>query len=114
MPFSPISVNSKTFIQSGQGRYMLDSVAFGDPADYFQIKGGSINRSRSLVTAAVSRILEKDVTVDSITSRRQLSVQTIISSPVAGFTSSEIDILLSDSDLFITEAILNRLLNGES
>lgn len=114
MPFGPITANAKTFNQSGDGRYMLSTVTFGQPANYFQVKGGSPNKDRSNITAAVSRILEKDVTVNSVTSRRQAIVQNIITIPIVGFTSLEIDGLTSDLDVFFTQGVLDRLLNGES
>jgi hypothetical protein len=114
MPFAPIIVNTKTFLQSGDGRYMNDSVAFGDPADYFTVKGGSLNKDRRAITAAVSRVLEKDVTVGTGTERRQISVQLIIQSPTQGFTSTDVDDLASDISEFLDVTTLNRLLGGES
>lgn len=93
---------------------MLSSVSFGDPVNYFAVKGGALNKSRSIVTAAVSRILEKDVTISGVTSRRSMSVQSIIQIPPVGFLSSEVDSLLSDIDSFVTGTVLDRLLNGES
>lgn len=114
MPFGPISANAKTFNQSGDGRYMLSTVTFGQPANYFVVKGGSPNKDRSVITAAVSRVLEKDVTVNGVTSRRQAIVQTVITVPLAGYTSTEVDGLLSDNDVFLTPAILDRVMNGES
>jgi hypothetical protein len=114
MPFSPITVNTKTYNQAGDGRYNLSTVTFGQPNDYFQIKGGSVTKDRRNIVAVVSRVLEKDVTVNGLTERRQASVQVIITVPTVGFTSSELDARQSDIDAFLTSAILDRLLAGES
>jgi hypothetical protein len=114
MPFGPISVNTKTFNEAGEGRYVLSTITFGDPSNYFTIKGGALTKDRKAVSAAVTRILEKDVTVNGETSRRSASVQLVMSIPPQGFTSTEIDVLASDISEFITSAVLNRILSGES
>lgn len=114
MPFSPISVNTKTFNQAGDGRYMLSTVSFGQPQNYFSVKGGSRTRDGRAFSAAVSRILEKDVTVNGVTQRLSASVQLVIISPTTGFTSSELDGMISDIDLFITSGVLDRVMSGES
>jgi hypothetical protein len=114
MPFAPITVNTKTFNQSGDGRYMLSTVTFGQPSNYFNIKGGSLNKDRSTITGAITRVLEKDVTINGIASRKQASVQLVVSVPNTGFTSAELDSLCSDIDAFLTSSILDRILAGES
>jgi hypothetical protein len=114
MPFGTISVNSKTFNQQGEGRYGLSTLTFGDPANYFTVKGGQLNKDRTTVTGAVSRVLQKDVTIGSATQRLNASVQLVISVPKQGFTSTEVDDLTSDINAFVTGAILDRLLSGES
>lgn len=114
MPFGPITVNTKTFNQSGVGRYMRSTVTFGSPSDYFTIKGGSLTKDKQSVSAAVSRILEKDVQVNGITTRRSASVQLIIQTPQTGFTSADIDSMALEISEFITSAITDRLMSGES
>lgn len=114
MPFSPITVNTKTFNASGDGRYMLSTVTFGSPQNYFTVKGGSLTKDRKSVVATITRVLQKDVTVNSVTSRLSASVQLIISVPDTGFTSTEVDGMASDISEFITAAILDRIMSGES
>jgi len=114
MPFGPITVLSKTFNQSGDGRYMRNSVTFGQPHDYFTIKGGSLTKDRQNISAAVSRILEKDITVNGNTSRRSASVQLVIQVPSSGFTSADIDSMTAEISEFVTQAITDRLMSGES
>jgi hypothetical protein len=114
MPFAPITVNTKTFTQAGDGRYMRNTVTFGNPSDYFTIKGGSRSRDGSVFTAAITRVLEKDVLQNGITSRRAMSVQVIISVPPFGFTSADADSLALDISEFLTVATVDRLMAGES
>lgn len=114
MPFGPITVNSKTFNQAGEGLYRLSTLTFGQPSNHFNVKGGSLNKGRSAVVTAVSRVLEKDVTVGSETKRLGANVQLVITVPPTGFTSTEIDVLASDISEFLTAATLDRLLGGES
>jgi|SwirhirootsSR3_FD_contig_31_26889584_length_3633_multi_10_in_0_out_0_2 hypothetical protein len=114
MPFGPISVNSKTFNAQGEGRYGLSTLTFGDPSNHFVVRGGQLNKDKSAYTAACTRVLQKDVTVGSATQRLQASVQLVITVPKSGFTSTEIDDLTSDINAFITGAILDRILSGES
>lgn len=113
MPFSPISVNSKTFNQAGDGRYMLSGIAFGDPVDYFKISPGSRNAKTGLTSAAITRIKEKDVVVNGVTTRRSAQVSLPIQVP-EGFTSADLDAMASDISEFITAGILDRILGGDS
>lgn len=114
MAFPPITVNTRTFNQSSDGRYVLSTVTFGTPSNYIQIKGGSLSKDRKLITAAITRVLEKDVTVGTTVQRRSASVQCIIQVPATGFTSAELDAMASDISEFITVANLDRVLSGES
>lgn len=112
--FGPITVNAKTFNQTTDGRYMISTYAFGSVADYFIVKGGSLTKDRKNIVAAVSRIFEKDVTTNGVVTRRSASVQSIYTVPTVGFLSAELDARQSDIDAFITGAILDRVLAGES
>jgi hypothetical protein len=114
MPFGSIVVNSKTFTPQGEGRYGLSTLSFGDPANYLSVKGGQLTKDKSAYSAAVSRTLQKDVTIGSNTSRLSASVQLVISVPKQGFTSTEIDVLASDLSEFLTSSVLDRILSGES
>lgn len=113
MSFHPITVNSKTFNQAGDGKYMLSTVSFGQPLNYFKISGGSRNSKSGVTSAAISRVLEKDVVVDGRTIRRNMTVQVIVQLS-DGFTSAEADTVLGDIDGFIAIGVLDRILNGET
>lgn len=114
MPFGPIVVNSKTFNQSGDGRYNLSTLTFGQPSNFFSVKGGSLTKDRSNVVAAISRTFQKDVTVNGTTTRLSASAQLVITVPSTGFTSTEIDVLASDISEFVSASTLDRVLAGES
>lgn len=114
MPFAPITVNTKTYNAAGDGIYSRSTVAFGQPADRIQVKGGSLTKDRRNVVAVVSRVLEKDVVINGITERRSALAQVIITVPPVGFTSEELDAMVLDCDAFITSGNLDRVLAGES
>lgn len=113
MPFSPITAQTKQYLQSGDGRYMLSSVTFGAPLDYFRVSGGSISAKTNAVNASVSRVLEKDVIVAGSTVRKSCTVQLLIQAS-RDFTSANVDSLVADINEFLTTATLDRILNGES
>lgn len=114
MPFGPIVVNTKTYNASGDGRYVDSTTSFGTPQNYFLVKGGSLTKDRRNIVAAVTRILEKDITVNGATERRQASVQIVFTLPSSGFTAAEADGLLKDVSDFIDSSTGDRLLRGES
>jgi len=112
MPFSPITVNNKTFVQSGSNRYMLSTVAFGQPLNYIKVSGGTQRSATSSVTASVTRVIEKDVVVAGSTVRKSCTVQLVVQT-TPDFTSGDIDGMASDISEFLTNATLDRVLNGE-
>lgn len=114
MPYGNITVNAKTFIPSGgAGRYVRDTVTFGAPMDYLRVSGGSRNSKTQVTSAAVTRVLEKDVTVGSDVTRRQCTLSLVASVP-QGFDSSEIDAMALEISEFLTPAVITRWLLGES
>lgn len=113
MPFSPITVNTKTFVQSGTNRYMLNSVSFGQPLNYFKVSGGTSRAKEGGVTASVTRVIEKDVVVAGSTVRKSCTVQLVIQTSPE-FSSGDVDVMASDISEFLTIATLDRVLNGES
>lgn len=112
MSFHPITVSTKTWNEVGPGRYMDSTVAYGNPANYIQISGGTKNSKTQVTSAAVSRVMQKDVTVGSVTTRNQASVQLVIQVG-PGFTSAEVDSMLLTISDFVTSAVLDRVLLGE-
>lgn len=115
MSFHPISLTLPTatvWNESGPGKYMLSTVTFGSPADYISINPGSRSNKQARTNAAVSRLMQKDVTVNSVTSRRTMSMQLVLQID-DGFTATELDNSLIQLNEFVTVASLNRILNGE-
>lgn len=114
MSFAPsITIGAQVFNSVGAGRYLLSTVSFGQPQNSVLIKPGSLNRSGKATSLAVTRRLEKDVTVGSVIERRLCDVQLVITT-AAGFTVTEMDTLLSEISTFIDATTLNRILNGEN
>lgn len=113
MAFNSISTNSKVFNSIGIGAYQLSTVVFGGLNNLFKITGGRKASSTAPTSASISRHIEKDVTVGTKTDRRKASVVVQLVVP-EGFTSADVDAMLSDIDLFATPANLDRLLMGES
>lgn len=112
MSFHPISVSTKTWNEVGPGRYMDSAVTYGSPANYIQISGGARNSKTSVTTAAISRVMQRDVTVGTVTTRNQASVQLVIQVG-PGFTSADVDAMCSTISDFLTSAVLDRVLLGE-
>lgn len=115
MPFSPITVGANSWTQSGPtGRYMLSTLSFGDPLNYFQVSGCSpVKGKPGTVAGGVTYVFEKDVTVNGITTRRRLTLQTIITAD-PGITAIEVDASLQSVSDWLTPATINRIMNGES
>lgn len=112
MSFHPITVSTKTWNEVGPGKYMDSAVTFGGAPNYILISGGKRNSKTGVTTAAVSRIMAKDITVGAVTTRSSASVQLVVQVP-EGFTTSEVDaMILTISDL-VTTAFAERLLQGE-
>lgn len=112
MSFHPIVIGSSTFNQAGNdGQYMLSTVGFGDPKAYFKITGGKRGRT-GITTGGISYIFEKDVTVNSVTNRRTLLVQTVVQAQ-EGIAASDIDLVYGLIADFSTAAVWNRIMNGE-
>lgn len=112
MSFHPITVSTKTWNEVGPGRYMDSAVSYGAPANYIQISGGTRNSKTGATSAAVSRVMQKDVVVGSTTTRQTASVQLVIQLG-SGFTSAEVDSMCLTISDFLTSAVLDRILLGE-
>lgn len=111
MSFHPITMDTKTWNESGPGRYMESTVTFGGPQNFLRITPGATNKS-GLTTCTVTRHLEKDVTLNGVTSRQYAKlVCTFEMSP--GLTVNDADLLAANVSEFLSPATLTRILNGE-
>lgn len=113
MPFGTITSQTKSYEPREPGIYMNDTVSFGDPEDYYKIKGATEGKD-GLLRGSFSRILEKDVTVGSETIRKQLLVSVLVVAPEDGFTAAEAASLLTDSANFGSADNISRVLQKES
>jgi hypothetical protein len=91
---------------------MLNTVQFGEPENSFKLTPGSLTKS-GITSAGISRHFEKDVVEGSDTTRRKASVVLQLSIP-SGFTTAEIDNLITDISTFLDPTTLTRILMGES
>lgn len=113
MPFGTISSQSVDYNPRQPGHYSRSTVAFGDPADEFIVRGASVS-SDGVHRASVARVLQKDVTSGSDSTRKQATVNIGITVPSDGFTAAELDSLANDISTFFTVDTITRLLQGES
>lgn len=117
MSFHPISTTvggAKTWNESGSGVYSESTVLFGSPRSYFKITRGTPNSKTGLTTCSVSRVLEKDVTINGVVSRKAMSVTLQIAVPtVPDFTTGTVDDAAALISEFLTPASLDRILKGE-
>lgn len=113
MAFGTITTNTKVFNSIGAGIYQLSTVVFGAANNLFKVTGGKKANAKAPVSSTISRHLEKDIIEGTVTTRRKASVVLQLSIPL-GFTTAEIDGMVTDIDLWVTTANLDRLLMGES
>ncbi len=111
MSFHPVIIGSDTFNQTGDGIYTKSTVTFGAPTNQVKVIPG--RASKTGVSASVSRRVEKDLVVNGVTSRVSATV-TFQVQAATGFTSVEIDTLLSEISTFVDQPRLDRILLGEA
>lgn len=109
MSFQTLAFSDKTFNMVGPGRYMASTVTFGNPRDYIQVRGGTYNAKTGIVTASLSRNIEK---LDTEGATEMLSLQVIIQVPHS-FRTAEVDSALEDLSVLLNVPFLERLLQGE-
>lgn len=113
MPFGNIVAQTVTYEPRTPGLYTKAGLTFDMPQNEFRIRGAM--RGKDSVSASVTRVLQKDITVGSGVLRRNAVVTLNIQMPnLGGFTAAEIDSLVADISEFITGNVVSRLLQGES
>lgn len=112
MPFGDITANTKVFQPRDPGVYSLSTLTFGNPKNEFRIRGASKGKDGSY-RGTITRLVEKDVTINGTVVTKSLVVTLSITSST-DFTAAEIDTAVSDIDVFSTTTNLTRLLAGES
>lgn len=117
MPFGTIVLDTRSFAPLTAGLYRLSTVNFGSPSNDLRVTPAGRPNKDGSVRAAVQRVIEKDVvSTAGVTERKLLTVTISINVPsgAAIFTTAEIDAAAADLSSFVTEAVLNRMLQGES
>lgn len=112
MPYGDITVNSKTFQPRDPGVYSLSTLTFGNPKNEFRIRGG-IKGKDGAFRGSLTRLYEKEVPVNGTINVEQAIITLSITARTA-FTASELQVMASDINAFLSAPILTRLLAGES
>lgn len=116
MPFGTITSQTVSYEPRQPGIYSKSGLSFDMPANEYRIKGaGRSSKSNQIVTATVTRYLQKDVAVGTAMERRNCVATLSLQLPAGGgFTATELNSLVEDISSFITDATVSRLLQGES
>jgi hypothetical protein len=112
MSFHPLVQGTSTYNQTGNGKYTNATCVPGGPTDHWQIIGGKPTK-QGTINSSVSRVLEKDTTVNGVTTRDKLVVNIQIQQGKT-LTVADIDFLLGEVSDFLTVARITRLQLGES
>jgi len=111
--FGNITVGSTIYEPRADGIYSESTTTFSSPQNEFRIRGGSKRKDGNL-TAGVTRVLQKDVTVSGNTTRHQCVVSLSITVPSTGsFSAIEVDDLATDISTFVTPSNVVALLQGK-
>lgn len=113
MPFGTITAQTLTYEPRSAGKYTRSTVTFGSPDNSYVIRGASALSADPLRTS-VSRVLQKDVTINGSVVRKTATVTLSFVAPPADFTSAELDSLATDLSEFITSSTVSRMFMGES
>jgi len=115
MSLGNLVIGSTTYIDAGNGRYIDSAQQLGGLRNEIKISGGSLAKRANppVVNASVSRLQEKSVTINGISSTKR-GQATVTFSVEPGYTAADIDVLLSDLSTLITASNLNLILNGAS
>lgn len=113
MAFGTLTVGTTTYNSVGPGEYMLSTVAFGSPAHMFKLSPGKKANAKAPTSFAITRILDRDFTVNSVVERRRCSLSVQFNVP-DGFTMADIDVMLEQASVLATQEFLTRLAMGES
>lgn len=111
MPFGSITTNAKTFDPRNPGTYVLTTLAFGSPTNELRFRSANKGKDGKY-RFSVSKVLEKDVTINSVIDRRNLIV-TVSFTTSSDFTSSEVLSAVTDLSGALTENRIIRLMQNE-
>lgn len=103
---------AQSWAEAGSGRYVLTTTAFGTPLEYLKFSGGRLGKD-GLITANMSRALEKDITINGEVFRKRLLCSMNLVVPATGFTTGDADMSIKLLDEIATTSFIDRLLKGE-
>jgi hypothetical protein len=115
MALGNIVIGSTTFIDTGKGRYIDSASTVGGLRNELKISPGVLAKKAvpPTLNAAITRLQEKSVVVNTVTSVKRGSA-TISIAMEPGFTPADVDALVADLSTYITVGTLNLILNGAS
>lgn len=113
MPFGNIVSQTKTYAPRLPGIYELNTVTFGQPRDFFDVRGASKGKDGAL-RGSIARVFQKDVDINGSMVRKQMALVLSIAAYEAGFTAAEIDSRIEDLSVFATADTITRIMQGES
>lgn len=111
MSFDSIVTSTKTFDERSKGVYVATDVNFGSPENELRLRANVNKKSPSV---GIIRYKQIDYTSGSTTSRIGASVNLSITMPPAGFSTSDLDIMVAEIAEFVSSANLSRLFQGEA
>lgn len=113
MSFGTLTVGALTYNSVGNGEYMLSTIPFGGPVDMIKLSAGKKANTKAPTSASVTRVIEKDIVENGITTRRRMTVTAQINVPL-GFTTTDVDSAFTNISDLVTPSFATRLLLGES
>lgn len=115
MALGNIVIGSTTFVDTGRGRYIDSTQSVGGLRNELKISPGTLAAKAvpPTVNASVSRLQEKTVVVNTVSTTKRANI-TLTISIEPGFSATDVDTLASDLSTFITVPNLNLILNGAS
>lgn len=114
MPFGTITSQTVNYVPRSPGIYQKSTVTFGNPTDEFRIRPASAAGKDGNYRAAITRVLEKNITVGASTVKKAAVITLSINIPNTGFSAEEVDSMATDISTFITADTVSRILQGES
>lgn len=114
MPFGTIASQTLSYNPRNNGRYVLSTLGFGDPANEFIIRPCLAPSRDGKLRASIGRLVEKDITVGGVTTRMPLAAVLAFTTPRSGFTATEMDSLATDLSNFVTADTITRVFAGEA
>lgn len=112
MSFPSLTANGQTFLPTAPTEYHKTGSTFADPSDYVRLRAGAVRKDKAL-SAGLTRIREKDVTLGSDVTRKGATASLNLVLPRDGsFTAADLSGMVSDLAALATETLLEQMMQG--